>query len=57
MPLKKYTIYQLKLLLQRTKAPKLLAFDLGVNSTGIAVSDGNLSEAYVHSSSYSLYEW
>lgn len=38
MSLKKLTLYQAKLLLQRTKNAKLLGFDLGVNSTGISIS-------------------
>lgn len=48
MSLKLLTLYQAKLLLQRTKFPKLLSFDLGKNSTGIAVSNDDLTQAYVH---------
>jgi hypothetical protein len=39
MSFKKLTMYQTKLLLQRTTNPVLLSFDLGVNSTGVAISD------------------
>ena len=38
MSLKRLTLYQTKLLLQRTKNAKLLGFDLGIHSTGISIS-------------------
>ena len=47
MTLTKLTLYQAKLLLQRTVNPKLLSFDLGTNSTGVAVSSPDFQEAYV----------